>query len=129
MRIEARQLNEAAIPAEIAPWFNPDQLFVTPGTHYEVHAIAVYAGVTFVQFIDDLGYPSWKPGWLFDVKDARLPADWTSNLFQSELSLVIGPDFLLRDEDAYRRMVELDADQVRRFWARIDALGSGGEQP
>ncbi len=36
--------------------------------------------------------------------------------------MVIGPEFVARDQAAYRAMVELEADQVGRFWKRVDLL-------
>ena len=129
MRVQARPVDDAECPEDIKPWAKADQTFVTVGRHYDVHAIAVFAHVPLVLIVDDLGYPSWDPGWLFEVRDPTPPADWVCNLFHSELSLVCGPAFLAKDEDAYNRMVELDAGQVRRFWERVDALGEKVSQP
>ena len=45
--------------------------------------------------------------------------------------MIIGPDFIAKDKESYIAMVELQADQVDRFWKRIDALekaSNGGDE-
>jgi hypothetical protein len=122
MRVRARQVNWSRIPAQVAPYTKESQTFLTVGREYEVHAIAVFSGLTNVQVIDDLGYPSWKVNWLFDVVDGSLPSDWVCNVLHDDPSLLLGPEFVARDEQAYGAMVELDADQVDRFWKRVRML-------
>jgi hypothetical protein len=72
--------------------------------------------------VDDLGYPAWIPGWLFTITDPSLPADWICQVLHEELELVMGPDFIAKDESAYGTMVDLASDQVERFWKRVDGL-------
>jgi hypothetical protein len=74
--------------------------------------------------VDDLGYPSWRHNWLFDVVDTTVPKDWICNVLHEEPVLLLGPEFVARDEASYGAMIELEADQVDRFWKRPDALRS-----
>lgn len=123
MRVVGRTVDYAACPPRVAFFVKPEQVHVTPGREYVVHALAVYEGVLFLQIVDDLGYPSWKPMWLFNASGGVLPRDWICSSFpEEEPQLIVGPDFIARDQSAYSRMVELDAEQVDRFWRRLDAL-------
>lgn len=86
------------------------------------YAIAVFGGFPSLQVVNDLGCPSWEASWLFDVVDGAVPSDWSCNLLHDEPSFLLGAEFITRDEQAYRAMVELDADQVDRFWKRVRDL-------
>lgn len=121
MRVSARAVNWADCPASAAPHAVQSQTFVTVGREYEVHAMAVFNGNPLLQVVDDLGLPAWKSVWLFQVVSHDLPDDWLVSLFRGEPAVVFGPEFLVRDEDTYSAMVELDSGQVARFWSRIDA--------
>jgi len=103
-----------------AGYLESSQTLITVGTQYEVFALALFAGVPMLQIINDLGYPVWLPSWLFQVTDMLLPSDFLCNLLESELEMIIGPDFVSRDEDSYRRMVELDPTSVDAFWKRVN---------
>jgi hypothetical protein len=98
-------------------------VFVTVGKEYEVQAMCTGGtrGIALVQIADDLGYPAWLPTWLFDVEDRSLPEDWTCNFFRDADYVVLGPDFITRDEASYNDMVEHVPELVERFWARIHA--------
>ena len=123
MRVRARRTETIQIPPKIEPYTR--QRFVTPGKEYEVHAIQVYEdGIPFFQFVNDLGCPAWQPYLLFDVIDTSLRTDWHCNAFPENRGtfLAIGPYFVVKDEAALSEMIELDADQVDRFWKRLDAL-------
>jgi hypothetical protein len=126
MKVRAAVIPASDIPANIEPFTR--QRFITAGTEYDVHAVAVIAtgtGVPFVQVVDDLGYPAWLPHILFNIVDMSLPLDWRCNCVKTGdggNALLLGPDFVVRDEQSYNDMVELDADQVDRFWRRIDSL-------
>ncbi|MGA7124199.1 MAG: hypothetical protein WBY94_29120 [Polyangiaceae bacterium] len=117
MRLRARNVTASESPANIRLYLG--QSFIAPGKEYEVHALAVFRGVTAVQVVDDIDMPSWRPAWLFDVVDRSLADDWVINLFHEEPSLVMGPDFIARDVESYNAMVDLDEDQLDRFWKRI----------
>jgi hypothetical protein len=105
-----------------------NQTFVTAGREYDVHAISLFDGILHLQIVDDLRYPAWYPSLIFDVTDGLLPADWKCKLFSQSsgngLVMLLGPDFVIRDEESYASMVELDADQVDRFWKRIQKMES-----
>lgn len=124
MRVRARPAERIQVPAKVEPFTR--QRFITAGNEYDIHAIHVTEnGVLFFQFVDDLGYPAWQPHLLFDVIDTSLPTDWNCNAFpENEVGTVVavGPDFVVRSETALADMIQLDADQVDRFWTRVDAL-------
>jgi hypothetical protein len=92
---------------------------VRAGKEYEVYAAAVFEGLVLVQIIDDLGYPGWKPAWLFDVVDPAVPADWICSTFHDDPSLVLGPEFVASSTERYTAMVELEPGQVEKFWKRV----------
>jgi hypothetical protein len=100
----------------------PGQVFVTSGVAYDVHALTVFEGQTLLQIVNDVGYPAWLPGWLFDIVDRTLAQDWIVNLFESEPTLVMGPEFLAKDLASYIAMVELQTAQVEEFWQRLRRL-------
>lgn len=108
MRVIARVVDWSKCPPDIAPYTKPSQTFLTVGREYEVHAVAMFKGFPNLQVVDDLGYPSWKAGWLFDVVDVTLPEDWICNVLHGEPALLLGPDFIAKDEASYGAMVELE---------------------
>jgi hypothetical protein len=123
MRVRARALALSAIPAKIEPYTR--QIFTTVDKEYDVHAVAVFDGIPFLQFVDELGYPAWSPSLLFEVTDTTLPTDWICNAIPTDDGgslFLLGPDFVARDEASYSEMVELDADQVDRFWKRVKSM-------
>jgi hypothetical protein len=122
MEVIARKVDLAQAPASIARLVTPGQVFVTAGKRYEVFAAVVFEGRLTLQIVDDLRYPAWLPVWLFEVVDPTLPPDWICNLFHDEPALLLGPPFIAKDQAAHASMVELEADQVDRFWKRVDAL-------
>mgnify|MGYP001217427755 CR=1 FL=1 len=128
MRVRARQVNLAEAPDSIREFLgNPDQVLVSPGKEYEVHAVAVFKGQVFMLFVNDLDYPNWKPAWLFDVVDSAIPTDWICSTFHDEPSLVLGPDFIAGSVEEYNAMAELEPEQVERFWRRVKS-SDGGRQ-
>jgi hypothetical protein len=122
MMAMSRSVDTSAIPENIKIYLG--QSFVTPDREYEVHAVVVYNGVVLFQVVDDLGDPNWRPAMLFDVVDASVPDDWICTSFREQPTLLLGPEFVAKDIDAYERMVELEASQVDCFWKRIDSRGS-----
>ena len=126
MKVHARTLVPSEIPARVEPYTR--QTFTTVGKEYEVHAVAVSDGIPFLQFVDDQGYPAWIPSLVFDLADTAIPTDWICNPISTNDGgslVLLGPDFIAKDEDSYAAMVELHADQVDRFWKRVDSLFSG----
>jgi len=96
-----------------------DQIHLTEGREYDVHAICVFEGTLDLQIIDDLTYPSWQSVWYFETVDRSIPPDWICSIFGGEPSLVIGPEFVARDIASYEAMVSLEKDQVEEFWKRV----------
>ncbi len=119
MIVVARTVDVTSCPENLAKFARPGQVFVSPGRRYEVRAISMFEGVLFVQIVDDIEYPAWLPAWLFDVVDPTLPGDWICNAFRTEPTFLMGPEFIARDQQAHASMVELETDQVTRFWKRV----------
>lgn len=124
MKVCAVTIQTSDIPANIEPFTR--QRFVTVGKEYDVHAVSVLNdGVPFYQFINDLGYPAWQPYIIFKIMDMTLPPDWRCNCVGTSdggIALLVGPEFVVQDEQSYNDMVESNADQIDRFWKRIDSL-------
>jgi hypothetical protein len=123
MKVRARAFKPTDVSAKLSPYLN--QRFVTVAKEYDVHAIAVFNGIVFVQTVDDLGYPSWSPDVIFDVSDHSIPSDWICSLLANQssddASLLLGPEFVAKDQASYEAMVEMDAEKVDQFWKRLDA--------
>jgi len=123
MRVVARPVDLNTCPVELRTYLG--QSFITVGKEYVVHALTLFESHLFVQVVDDLEHPSWRPFWLFYLVDSSMPEDWICGVFHDEPQLVIGPEFVAKDHAAYSAMVELDIVQVNRFWARIKGGASG----
>lgn len=106
----------------------PSQIAVTVGKRYEICALSRWRNIVYFQVVDDLGYPTWLPAWLFHVDDGSLPADWICTLLEGAVEMIIGPRFIAEDEATYQRMVELDPESVSRFWQRYGGSEHGGEE-
>src|SRR5690242_1695146 len=122
MRVLVRDVDWEQCPSKIAPYVKKSQTFVTVNREYEVHAVAVFNGLQNLLIVNDIGYPSWEKSWLFDVVDSSVPHDWICSLLHDEPALLLGPEFLAKDADSYSAMVELEAEQVDRFWRRVESL-------
>lgn len=127
MRVRATKRQRNECPEEVRAFIPGDGARVTIGKEYEVHCISVFNGFVDLQIVDDLGYPSWCPLVLFELTHGKLPADWqSSSTLDSDsrggASMAIGPEFVVKDEASIQAMMELDADQIDRFWKRVDSL-------
>ena len=122
MRVKAiHDKFEGCPPAVAGAGFPQSQTHISIGKKYEVFAMSVFKGVVFVQFINDLKAISWLPSWFFEVSDSSLRSDWICSLFDSEPTMVLGPEFVAKDTASYAAIVELEDEQVQRFWRRLDA--------
>ena len=120
MRVIALKVDLERCPAELRPYLG--QSFTTVRKDYLVHALVLFEGHVFIQIIDDLDNPSWRPFWQFDLADSSIPEDWICGAFHGEPQLVVGPEFIAKDPASYAGMVELEMEQVSRFWARIKSM-------
>lgn len=131
MRVRARKVQAADFPLNIRWYMGDNQTFVTHPNEYDVHAMALFDGLLFLQIVDDIRFPAWVPFVLFEVLDGTMPKDWKCNTFPQNgangLVMLVGPEFVVRDEQSYQGMVELNADQVDRFWKRIDSLSQADD--
>ena len=120
MRVTMTRTSRKDAPPSVAP-FIPVDAPLTVGKDYEVHAITVFQGVVFFQVVEDKGeLPAWVPAWMCKTVAGEMPGDWVANLVD-EGHLLIGPPFLARDLQSYVDMVELNPQQMARFWRRLDA--------
>ncbi|GAB6166136.1 hypothetical protein JCM19992_21360 [Thermostilla marina] len=130
MRVRAKFPDQLVIPPEIEPYCR--QRFITGGKEYEVHAIYCVDGLIFLQYVDDLGYPSFHPSILFDVVDTSILSDWVCNVFAPEPDfgavLALGPEFVVKTKGALQAMIEHEADQVDLFWKRIESIEKAREE-
>ena len=126
MRVRARNVQAGDCSPRIRAFIGENQRFLTPPNEYEVHAMSLFDGFLFLQIVNDIRFPAWLPFVLFEEIDGTIPSDWKCTFFprnsERGLLMLLGPDFIVRDEKSYQEMVELDAEQVDRFWKRIDLL-------
>lgn len=124
MKIRALRNQRSECHNSVKPYIQEEGAFISIGFEYDVHAIVCFKGIISFQIIDDLRYPAWYPSALFEVSNRECPRDWQCNCFsdtEPNNIVVIGPPFIVESEDAYSAMVELEPDQVNRFWDRIDS--------
>ena len=101
-------------------YFSLSQMNLTLARSYEVHAVSVYNGITFLLVIDDIETPTFLPRSLFDVIDVAIPGDWIANSFcEGPVQLVIGPAFIAESVVAYDSMVDQTLDSVQALWVRV----------
>ena len=132
MRVRATKRQRGECPEEVRAFIPADGAYVTIGKEYEVHCLLMFNGLVDLQIVDDLGYPAWYPAVLFEVTDVHLPDDWqcrfsTNNETHGGVAMAIGPEFIVKDEASIQAMIELESDQVDRFWKRIERLSSKNE--
>lgn len=119
MRVVARDVKTSECPPKIEPYLR--QVFATPGKQYEVYAVFTIDGITFVSIVNDLGLEMREPIWLFDVVDKSVPNDWICNFFAENMAMILGPEFLARDAEAYSQLVDRDPKVTTPFWERVRA--------
>ena len=123
MIVRALTIDWNSLAEEIQPFVSESQTHLTAETEYVVHALSVYKKVVFVLVIDDIETPVFLPALLFETICKDVPVDWQCNsMLGSDVDLVIGPEFLSRDLDAYVGMIDQDADLVASFWGRVGEL-------
>lgn len=102
---------------------------ISPGRQYEVHALTIQRGEVWFQIQDDSAAITWLPAQLFETSDSSVPKDWICNWFTGEPEMVLGPEFVARDQESYRRMAALDPTSVAAFQERLKtATGSSGSR-
>lgn len=101
-------------------FLSPSQMFFSMGKEYEVHAVSVYDGTTFLLLVDDLETPAFHPRFAFETTDSSVPGDWICNVFSGgPIQLVLGPEFIAKDQEAYNAMVDQEMAPVNALWRRI----------
>lgn len=130
MRVRFHRPNLESCPRHEAKYTSMSQLFLSHGNEYEVHAVSVYDGVTFLLVIDDLDTPTFRARTAFSVVESAIPPDWVCSVFDSgSIQLVLGPKFIAQDVASYNAMVDQEWAQVERLWARLEAhRGDSGDE-
>lgn len=86
-----------------------------------VHAASVYAGVTFLLLVDDIGSVAFQPSWTFETVDPAIDAHWiASTNLGGGVDLGLGPAFVARDLTAYSRVVDCEPEAVWPIHQRED---------
>jgi hypothetical protein len=122
MRVRFKRPDPTTVPRNEEFYVAPEQLFFTEGESYVVHAVSVYDGVTFLQVVDDLQTPLFRPRTLFEADDLTIPSDWIVNVFQQgPIQLLMGPPYVAKDLESYNAMIDQRAPQMKQFWKRVDS--------
>jgi hypothetical protein len=130
MRVRFKRPDPTTVPRNEEFYVAPQQLFFTEGQTYVVHAVSVYDGVAFVQVVDDLQTPLFRPRTLFETHDPTIPSDWILNVFQhGPIQLVMGPPFVARDLESYNAMIDQREPQMTQFWKSVDSDKSSSDDP
>jgi hypothetical protein len=120
MRVRGINFDWDNLETNLISFVSKTQTFVTPGKEYEVHAVSVYKKVVFLLLVDDINTPIFIPAPLFEIISSEIPSDWKCNLIgRLDLELIMGPDFLSKDLDAYIGIVDQDAELLTKLWNRI----------
>lgn len=128
MLVKARIINWQTVPHNVEPFISPNQTCISSGKMYTVYAVSLYLGVVFVLVIDDLETPVFLPSWLFETVVTDIPHDWICHLQVSDdVEMILGPEFLARDLDAYNSLVDQESDQLARFWSWCQRQDDGKE--
>lgn len=123
MRLEAVAIDWENLDAELCPFIKKNQTFLTIGKQYQACALSVYKGVSFVLVADDLGTPNFIPSMAFKATDEKLPSSWFCNLLNEDgVSMIVGPSFISQSIELYSAMIDLEPEQVNKFWGEIESL-------
>lgn len=122
MRVRFRAPELATLPRDEAIYVSPQQLFLSLDKTYVVHAVSVYDHIVFVQIVDDLDTPVFKPRVLFEMVESGVPRDWICNVFaDGPVQMILGPSYVAKDLDSYNAMIDQRIAQVEQFWRRVDS--------
>ena len=117
MQLKALNIEWDKVPSELESFISPNQTFITPGKEYFVYALSIYIKIVFALVIDDLNTPVFLPASIFETISPEVPCDWICNLgVDDDLEMILGPEFIAKDLEAYSSMVDQESDQVERFW-------------
>jgi len=121
MRASAIKTNYQGCPSSILVlgFSAESETNITLNKEYSVWALSRWRGVPFFQIINDINFPVWLPSWLFNLTDKSVPAGWVFNFYEDEIEVLLGPDFIAQDQDAYQSMVEMIPSSVEAFWRNV----------
>lgn len=105
---------------------NAQQLQLTERRVYDVQAVSVYKGVSFVLLYRDDGMTGFCPRGLFEMIDGNVPNDWICTLFAvGEVQLVLGPDIVAGGLEAYAAIVDQRSGPLENLWQLRQKRGPG----
>jgi hypothetical protein len=111
--------NYGALSQELRRYFQEDSMSVTLDEEYAIYAISNWRDVFFFLIVNDINYPDWVPASIFILSDKSTPDDWICNILSGELKMILGPEFIAKDEEAYNSLVQLEPGSIRQFWERV----------
>lgn len=121
MQVKARNIDWEKVPIEVKPFISSTQTFITSGKEYSAFALSCYMKVIFLLIIDDLDTPAFLPSWLFEIISSDIPKDWICSLrVDDDIDMVIGPEFIAKDLEAYNSLVDQEPEQLDRIWALVE---------
>jgi hypothetical protein len=102
------------------------QAHLTANQIYEVQAVSVYKGISFVLLYQDDASTDFTPRSFFEMVDGEVPTDWICSLFPvGEVQLVLGPDVLAGSLEAYDAIVDHRRAPLEELWRRRHSRGPG----
>lgn len=120
MKVKGLNIDWDKVPSEVEPFISPNQTFITSGKEYSVYALSIYSKVVFILVIDDLDTPVFLPTWIFETISTYIPENWICNLkLSDDVEMVLGPEFLAKDLEAYSRMIDQETEQLDQFWSLV----------
>ena len=124
MKLLAREVDLSECPPNVASTGHDQaqNVRLTAGRHYDVHAVLSSDKRVAVLVVDDIGYPLWYPAWFFENVDMQVPSDWICRIDRDQPWMVIGPRFIAESYETFRAMTELEKSPVALFWERIERM-------
>ncbi len=123
MRIRANDVDWDNLPDEVAYFAREDQTFTTVGREYVVLAISVYRGVWFALIADDHNIAEFLPLHLFTQVSMDIPPEWICSMNPGpDIAMVLGPDFVAKDERAYGSIVDKEPRAIDALWRFYEVL-------
>lgn len=102
------------------------QARLTANRIYEVQAVSVYKGMSFVLLYQDDATTGFTPRSFFEMIDGEVPTDWICSLFPAgEVQLVLGPDILAGSLEPYDAIVDHRSAPLEELWQRRHSRGPG----
>lgn len=106
---------------EIKTFFQEDFIDVTLDREYNIYALSSWENHFFFLIRSDSDFPAWPHSSIFSVTDSGIPDDWICTIRSGQVKMILGPEFVADDIEAYNSMVELETEAVKSFWERVES--------